>query len=145
MGSVASQASTILVSKSVGVVGGTVGTWPIFIGRRLETPDAQIIIFGTGGQAPNPRWLLDFPTFQVMVRGDIDGYAAAETKIQAVKDALFGIDPYVFGDGDRWSGVTMLGDIAFLRYDDKSRPMFVCNFRVIKEPADSVATAREPL
>ncbi len=142
MGSLLSQASALLVLKGVGSISGA---WPIKISRLTITPDAQLALYLTPGQTPNPKWLLDFPTFQVMVRGAVDDFVGAETKAQQVKDALLGIEPYVHTGGDRWNGVTMLGDFAFLRYDDNSRPLFSGNFRVIKEPVATVASSREAL
>lgn len=142
MGSVVSQASDLLVAKGIATVSGA---WPVRIGRLLAAPDAQMSLFQTPGQTPNPKWLVDFPTFQVMVRGAKDDYPGAETKAQQVKDALLGIEPYVHTGGDRWVSVTMLGDFAFLRYDDNSRPLFSGNFRVIKEPVATVASSREAL
>lgn len=142
MASIADQASQILVTKGVATAPG--GAWPVFVGRLMDVPDAQLAVYDTPGQSPNPKYLLDFPFFMVMVRGGKDDYDGAYTKMREVKDALLGIDPTFFGS-DRWDGVTMQGDINFLRYDQTSRPLWSGNFRVIFEPASNALTSRESL
>lgn len=144
MSSPAAQAQSLLVTASIGVLGGAVGSWPIFVGRLTTEPHAQIALYDAPGEAPNPKWLLDFPYFQAIIRGAVDDYGGAYLKAKAVKDALLGMDPQVV-DGDRWDGVTGLGDVNFMRYDDSSRPLFTMNFRVILEPATNALTKREPL
>jgi hypothetical protein len=141
--SIASQAGELLVAAAVGASSGTV--WPIKTGRLLDTPDAQIALYDTPGINPNPKFLLDFPTFMVTVRGPKDDYEAAYNKIRAIRDVFLGMDPHNFGNGDRWDGVTGMGDINFLQWDDNSRPLFTANYRVIYEPASSVGSHRESL
>jgi hypothetical protein len=141
--SVASQAASILIAADVGYATGN--TWPIKLGRFVDEPDAQIRITDTPGSTPNPKFLLDFATFQVAVRGPKDDYEAGWTKMRAAKDALLGIDPINMVGGDRWDGITGIGDINFLTWDDNSRPIFVGNYRVILEPATNALTHRESL
>ena len=108
--------------------------WQTEIGAMPETPDKIIMISDTGGQDPNPKWLLDFPTIQVMVRGIISGYLATAREAKAVKDLLLGIQSFTTTEGDRWVSVTQNGDLGFIGRDENMRPMFSVNFALIIEP-----------
>lgn len=119
----------LLVAAGVGVF-----ATDIFIGKMPATPNAVISIIRTGGITPNPKFLLDRPSMQVMVRGDINGYVAAEVKAVEVKDALLGLISQDV-NGDRWVQVNMIGDIVNLGFDDSNRVMFSLNFGLIIEPA----------
>lgn len=126
------------------IVGAPTASWPAFVGRLMTSPDAQVAVIDTPGQTPNPKYLLDFPTIQVMVRGAVDDYSGAWSKALAIKNKLLGTDPIVFTES-RWDGVTMLGDVMFLRYDDNSRPLISLNFRIIREPVTTLGVARDSL
>lgn len=139
----AKQAADFLIAASVGAATGN--TWPIKLGRLLDSPDAQIAITDAPGQQPNPRFLLEFPAIQIMVRGAVDDYSGGWDKIIQCKDVLLGMDPITLGNGDRWNGVTGMGDVNLLKWDEKSRPIFVSNYRIIFEPAASGLTNRESL
>ncbi len=119
----------LLVTAGVGTKGGT-----LFVGRLPTTPDAAIAAVITGGTPPNPKWLLDFPSVQVLTRGAKGGYQAAYTKAQAVKDALLGL-PSQDVNGDRFVSVLLLGDLASLGFDESNRIIFSLNFSLIIEPA----------
>lgn len=119
-------------------------TGVIMVSRLTDDSDAQIAIYDTGGFPANPKWLLDYPTIQIMVRGEKDDYEGAFNKAKEVFDALLGLDSQDV-NGDRWVSVTAMGHINFLEYDSKSRPKFSLNFRIILEPAASGLTNREPL
>lgn len=121
------------------------GTWVGKISQVPTSPNTSIVIFDTGGAPPNPAWLYQEPYIQVQVRADPGGYSAARAMAKNVQDALLGMDPLTFDDGDRWDGVTGVGDIAFLQYDELNRPLFVVNFRILYEPATNALTHRQPL
>jgi len=126
-------AKDLLVTAGVGTFAATSG-WSINLGKEPTGPHTTITLFNTGGSVPNPKWLLDYPSFQVRVRGAPGGYSAAWSKAAAVKDALLGIDSQDI-NGDRWVSVTMAGDINFIGMDQSNRPLFTLNFRMIVEPA----------
>jgi len=123
----------LLVTAGVGVFAATSG-WGIFIASEPNKPDTAITINSTGGQPSNPRFLVDFPSVQVMVRGDENGYQALWTKVKAVKDALLGL-PSQDLSGDRWVAINQAGNEGFLGFDDNNRPRFSLNFNLIIEPA----------
>jgi hypothetical protein len=133
----------LLVAASVGAFEATTG-WGIYIGKHPKTPDSVIVIASSGGFAPDPKWLLDFPTFQIRIRGNKGGYQEATLKAKDVKDTLLGL-PSQDVNGDRWVSVRMLSDNTLLGYDENDRPMFSMNFTLITEPATSGLTNRQAL
>lgn len=112
---------------------GTSG-WQIEISIMPDAPDRVIMISDTGGLEPNPKWLLDYPTVQCLIRGDANGYLAAYREAKAIKDIILGIDSFTTADGDRWVSLTQNGDLAFIGRDDGMRPLFTINFAIILEP-----------
>ncbi len=123
----------LLVTAGAGTFNAISG-WGIYIGAEPNKPDTIMTINNTGGQPPNPKWLVDFPSIQVMLRGAENGYQALYTKAIEVKDALLGL-PSQDLNGDRWVAVNQAGNEAFLGYDDNGRPRFSLNFNLIIEPA----------
>lgn len=145
MGSPAVGARQLLLNANVGAMPVDDSTvWPIHVSRRMEKPDAQIVCFDAPGESSNPKWLLDEPHVEVMVRGPKDDYPTAYNKAKEVKDALLGLTPQDV-NGDWWAGVLILGDITPLGYDEQNRPLFSINFKLFVEPATSALTNREAL
>lgn len=136
------MASPAVTARQILVDKGITGT--IEVSRMPDSPNECITIYDSGGQANNPKWLLDYPTIQVMVRGNPDGYAAAYQKAKDVQDALLGLESQTIG-GNRWVSVLAMGGIISLGYDEKNRPSLSMNFRITIEPAASTYTNREPL
>ena len=112
----------------------SISGWALEIGAMPDKPDDTIMISDTIGFAPNPKWLLDFPTCQVMVRGKPNSYLNAFREAKAVKDLLLGVEPFTTADGDRMVSITQQGDLGFIGRDDNMRPMFSVNFALIIEP-----------
>ena len=133
MTSIVVSAKDLLITAGVGIAPPT-GDWQIHAGPLPKTPDRVIAIRRTPGAPSNPKWLLDFPSLQIRVRGRSEDYLDAEAKIQAVKDALLGL-PSQTVNGDRWTSVTSIGDIIEMGRDEKGRFEFVMNFALIIEPA----------
>ena len=131
----------ILEAQSVGTPGPGTG-WRLFISKEPDLPDTVVTIYNTGSwRAPDPKWLLDFPSVQVRIRGAVNGYQAAYTKAQEVKDRLLGLVPQTL-NGDFWRSVVIQGDLTFLQYDQKERPVFVLNFALYIEAAPSAQSTR---
>lgn len=144
MASPAESAAALLVTAGVVVTTPTPGSYLVRVGLLTEDSDALVSVYDSGGQNPSPKFLLEFPRIMCCVRGAARDYSGAYAKVRAVKDVLLGLDPQVIS-GDRWSGVTGVGDITFLKYDDRDRPLFTVNFRIILEPGVSALTHRESL
>lgn len=137
------DARSLLIAA--GVVSSTpTADWAVHIGREPKTPNKVVTIYDTGGRAPNPKWLLDYPNIQVKVRGAPNGYAEARLKAIRIKDELLGITSLDV-NGNRWVSVTMAGDITLIGYDENERPMFAINFRLIIQPSASADTNRQSL
>jgi len=123
---------------------GTSG-WALEIGAMPKSPHEVIMITDTVGTEPNPKWLLDYPTCQIMVRGKTNGYLATYREAKAVKDLLLGVDSFTTSDGDRLVSVTQNGDLGFIGRDDDMRPMFTINFALIIEPQVVANSNRQAL
>lgn len=143
MGTPADGIKDLLVAAGVGIFNTTSG-WSIVIGKVVPQPDNVIIIRETGGQPPNPKWLLDYPSVQIVVRAGENSYVAARGKAESVKNALLGLVSQDL-NGDRWVQINMIGDIFHLGEDEMRRPRFTLNFGLIIEPAPSLDSSREPL
>lgn len=111
----------------------------------IDLPHQQIGFYDAPGQAPDPRWLLDYPAVQVIVRGSPQGYRAAFQKMRDVYDVLLGVNPSVNANGDAVDAITVLATPALIGYDDNDRPSISGNFRLIVRPVPSQFTNREPL
>ena len=141
MTDIAAGIKDLLVTAGVGTFAASSG-WGIFIGSEPGEPTTTITIFETGGEAANPKFLLDFPTANIRVRGDKNGYTAGRAKIQEVKDALLGL-PSQDLNGDRWVSITMISDIHSLGRSERNEPMWGLKLSLIIEPA--TGTHRESL
>ncbi len=119
--------------------------WQLEISQMPDEPDDIIMISDTGGVEPNPKWLLDFPTIQCMIRGSANKYLEAFREAKAVKDLLLGIQAFTNADGDRWDGITQNGDLAYIGRDESMRPLFSINFAIILEPLLVPNSNRLPL
>lgn len=124
------------------VLEGATG-WNIRIGKMPDKPDLMVVFYDTGGQSPMPTFRLDFRSVMCMVRAGPNDYLTAYTKAQEIKDSLLGIPSQDLPSGDRLDGITMIGDINLVNYDDAQRPQLSLNFRVFWEPATNALSHRE--
>lgn len=124
----ASVGAKSLIAAHVAISG-----WTTEIGVMPDSPDKIIVITDTGGGIPNPKWLIDYPTIQIMVRGDTSGYLATFVEAKAVKDLLLGLTSTNL-NGDRWDSITGNGDLGFIGRDEDMRPIWSMNFGLIIEP-----------
>ena len=137
----AEHLADILVTGGVGTRNSQSG-WGIFLGKQPITPDTCITFYNTGGLRPNPKWLLDFPSIQALVRGAPNGGAATYDKSREVRDTLLGCDSRDI-NGERLVSTLLIGDIATLGFDQSNREMLSVNFSLIVEPAPGAN--RDPL
>ncbi len=110
-----------------------VSGWTIEVGSMPKTPNKIIVLTDTMGRAPNPKWLIDYPALQAMIRGDVGDYLATYREAKAVKDLLLGVTSQDIS-GDRWVSITQNGDLGFIGRDENARPLFSVNFALIIEP-----------
>ena len=131
----------LLVAAGVGARASQSG-WGIFAGKAPLTPNSVITLYNTGGLVPNPKWLLDYPSIQAIVRGNPNGGAATYDKARETRDTLLGCKSQTI-NGERLVAVNMISDIATLGFDDNDREMYSVNFSLIVEPASGLN--RDPL
>jgi len=127
--------------------GGTLD-WTVYIGKQPPSPDRCIVLYDSAGLAPSPRWLLDYPSVQVRVRGGQNDYQAAGRKVVELRDRLVGKESYNApnSSGDRIVQILGVGNFSFLGRDDAQRPEFVLNLSLIIEPSPATTpTNRDPL
>lgn len=134
----------ILVGKGLGTQGASTGI-RLGVGDMTDAPDDQIVIYDSPGQHGDSAWLLDYPYVQVQTRSGSNSYQLASTYAREAYDALLGIDPQNMPNGDRIDGITSLGMPNFIGKDDKQRPIFSLNLRLIFEPAPTTLANRAPL
>lgn len=131
-------------AKSIIAAHAAISGWQIEIGVMPTEPDEIIVITDTVGLSPNPKWLLDYPTLQIMVRGKTSGYLDTFNEAKAVKDLLLGLTSTDI-NGDRWDSITGNGDLGFIGRDEAMRPLFTMNFALIIEPQVVADSNRLPL
>lgn len=134
----ASEGFRTLIAAHVAVSG-----WDVHTGIMPPTPDRAIALYDTGGLDPNPKWLIDFPTVQVLVRGGVGDYIVAFQEAKTLKDILLGVNAQTI-NGDRWDGINMNGDLGYIGRDEQNRPLFSMNFALIIEPQVVVDSNRDP-
>ena len=125
-----------------GVASGYGGTsdYGVFISNVPTSPGAVIVLNRAGGLPDNPKWAVDYPAIQAIVRGKENASDAAYVKIKAVKDVLLGREsgllPAVAGitTPEYVTSITLMGNILPLGRDDNNRILYSVNFRLIVEP-----------
>lgn len=125
----------LIASPAIGAFNATSG-WSIVYGKLIDKPDTQIVLNRTGGKTPNPKWNIDYPSVQIRVRAANSGFIAGEQKAQNIKDRLLGL-PSQDLNGDRWTGIWMIGDITAIGYDELQRHSWTLNFSLIIEPTET--------
>ena len=118
--------------------------YTLIVGHGLPDTDKLITFLDTGGEPSNPKWLLDFPTVQVVVRGGANDYKNIWSVAKALKDLLLVITSQPI-NGDELVSITEVSTVAFIGRDDNHRPMFSVNFRLIIQPQTNAQTNRTAL
>lgn len=135
----------ILVENNVGVFqpGAAPTDWVIVISKVRDAPNKMIVIYDIGGRAPEPGLDINYPSIQVYVRGEPDGYKDAHAKARRIKDVLLGRSNET-RNGDVWASVTMQSDVIPIGYDGNERPQFTLNFELIVHQGDLTYSHRDP-
>lgn len=122
-----------LEAAGVGTFAAETG-WSLRVGKEPAKPNRTVTLYDTGGPEPNPKFLLEEPRVLARVRGEPDDYPGASAKALEVRDALLG-SPRKTINGTVYVGIWADSDPSLLEYDEESRPIFVVNFRTVREPA----------
>jgi hypothetical protein len=131
-------------AKSLIAAHCAISGWAIEVSVMPDEPDQIVSINDTGGVDPNPKWLLDYPTLNVLVRGKPNTYLTTFAEAKAVKDLLLGLTSTDI-NGDRWVSITQNGDLGFIGRDEGMRPLFSMNFALIIQPQVVTNSNRLPL
>lgn len=137
---------TLLLNAGVISASATVQTadWSLFFEGLPKSPHRAIHVREIGGLINNPKWLLDYVSFQLLVRGENGERNDVRQKCIDCRDTLLGIDAQDI-NGDRWCGITAIGNIGYMGTDETDRPRYFWNFQLIVEPATNALTNRQPL
>lgn len=103
----------------------------LFCFKQPDSPDLCVTLYDTGGFAPQPNFRLDRPTVQARIRGGQNQYREAYAVAEDVKEFLRNLSNQTV-NGTRYIGFWAMNDIFFAGYDDKSRPEFTINFRMMR-------------
>jgi hypothetical protein len=88
----------------------------------------------TGG-FPTDEWTgKKQPSFQILVRGKVNGQADAETKAYAIFDALTNLRDVMIGDDSVVVIRAMNSVPIFIGNDDNERPIYSLNFNCVVRP-----------
>lgn len=90
----------------------------------------------SGGPSPIPTYTRDFKDLQILVRGDINGYAAAWAKAEEIKNFLLGKDNTTIGS-NIYVSFLMRSDITYTGLDENKRPKISLNFRITIDGPDT--------
>lgn len=134
------QVQASLVAANIGQITDSSADWMIY---RYNLPDATptgqaakpvadraICLYETPGRPPLEAWKIDYPGFQVRVRGTNFGWEEARNKIQAIFEQLHANEPALGTDWVYFYGVGS-GPMSLGR-DTENRPSFVWNFRAMR-------------
>ena len=124
----AEDISTALTNA--GVVGGSTG-WAVQRRHMQSDPDKVVVIYETGGDAPEQRWAIDYPGFQIRVRSAADDFVGARQKLLDVFNTLHSGEVNI-GGAYVFCYCIQSGPIP-MGADEVRRPSFVQNYRVMKD------------
>lgn len=120
-----------------GATDGKISGYSAVVGEFSAT-DKCLVFYDTGGLPPIPNLLVDYPSVQVIGRGDTSATAYPDTYnvLAVLKNKMLGIDgqPASFPE---LTSCTIRGDITHMGKDANGRQMFSLNFQLIAEPVAS--------
>lgn len=119
----------LLHDAGIATMGASTG-WGLFRAREPSGPDTAVTVYDTGGFEPDYMAGIAYPTVQVRVRGEPHGYPAAWSKVYEIRDHMLALDG-VTVNGSSYN-FWLQGDVAWLKFDESSRPVFVVNFRMTR-------------
>jgi hypothetical protein len=119
--------------------------WKIALGQFPPRPDTVILLNEASGLAPYPSLLVNFPSVQILIRGNQSGRNETRAKLKEAIDCVLGYTPGLIVGGDTLQSVQQLGDVMPLGFDQEKRPMFSANFSLIVLPAPSALSHRAPI
>jgi hypothetical protein len=112
------------ISENIsGLTGGT----NLFKSRQSERPNNQVVIYDTGGLAPDRYVPTAGPTFQVLVRNT--SYANGKAIVDSIVDLLHSKENVELVVGETYFYyIFLLGEAGHIGRDDKGRHEWSINF-----------------
>lgn len=96
----------------------------------IKDGDPIATIYDTGGFDPEATGkTFDKPTINIRVKGKPGDIAGTIALVQSIKGALHQRTPETISN-TRYMGIWQVGEIAFVEYDERNRPIFTANFRM---------------
>ena len=113
-------------------LGLTLGT-DLFALDRPDSPDLVVSLHDTGGGTPDGStdYRLDRTFVQITVRGERGDLHTAWQLAYDVRDSLRAIARETI-NGTVYIGLPVFGDVAYIGRDQKDRPLYSANFRVLR-------------
>lgn len=107
--------------------------WMIYVGmmQDISGGDRAICLYETPGRPPLEAWAIDYPNFQVVVRGKPDDYTAVRNKIQDAYYALHAQEAAIDGANVVYCYAMQSGPLP-LGVDEKRRIRLAWNFRMMR-------------
>lgn len=103
----------------------------LFVSHEPNSPDVCVSLYDTGSFRQDEGMTgLAFPSVQIRIRGDKNGYLKAYDKADAVKKALLAIRPGTYS-GQRIGGCHHISGPMLIGYDESRRPIVTVNVRVL--------------
>lgn len=102
----------------------------LFVSEMPESPNECVCVYDTGGFDPastDERY--EYPTVEIMVRGERMEYTDGWSLAQDIKDVLHKLHNETW-DSTRYIGIWCVGDVNHIGYDENQRPKFSINFRI---------------
>ena len=117
---------------AAGAAGGDSG-WALYKAFLPDQPDRAVAVFEVAGPAPETRMAIDYPRFQVRIRGEPHGYAVARARADLAVAALHAGEA-ALGAGWVYLHVSQSGVLP-VGHDDRRRPALVLNFHAMRSTA----------
>lgn len=135
MRSPAHDVAVYLADQGVGTFGGNLG-WSINVSREPDKPDRCVTLYDTGGAEAFAEIKLFTPSFQVRVRAETGGYAAAYDKQAEIRDLLIDLQNTELGVSNEtyYLGIWLEGEIISVGRDDNDRHILTANYRAERQP-----------
>mgnify|MGYP006935473237 CR=1 FL=1 len=111
--------------KNAGVA-STSGGYRLMYRDLAPVPSQAICVIPSGGQMGQGKVEIDYPGFQVLVRGSSVASSGLEAQVQAVNATLHLYDGTV--NSRVYVNITRTGDVQYLGRDGNQRPLYSVNF-----------------
>jgi hypothetical protein len=99
-----------------------------------KIPDACAVVKLTGGFPPNQWTGKKQPSFQILVRGDVNKPADVEARAYALHDSLMNLRDVMIGDESIVIIRAMNSVPLYIGNDENNRPIYSMNFDCVVRP-----------